>query len=92
MEPGGGGGAGSHRSPRGGRRGREGVGASLRGGGREALYIEDVARIVERLSGTARSGDLILIRARGGFGGIQGNLARALETRSIVPPVPGKTP
>ena len=70
----------------------EGVVASLRGVGRKAEYIEKVDRIVTHLSGTSRAGDLILIMSNGGFGGIQGKLARALETRSIVPPVPGKPP
>ncbi len=66
--------------------------AALRSGGREAFYIEEVDRIVEHLSATARPGDLILIMSNGGFGGIQGKLARALEARSAVPPAPGKTP
>jgi UDP-N-acetylmuramate: L-alanyl-gamma-D-glutamyl-meso-diaminopimelate ligase len=70
----------------------EGVVASIKEGGRKALYIEEVDRIVEHLSSTSRPGDLILIMSNGGFGGIQGKLARALETRSIVPPVHGKTP
>jgi len=70
----------------------EGVVASLRGVGRKAEYIEKVDRIVTHLSGTSRAGDLILIMSNGGFGGIQGKLARALETRSNVPPVPGKPP
>ena len=70
----------------------EGVVASLRGVGRKAEYIEKVDRIVTHLSGTSRAGDLILIMSNGGFGGIQGKLARALETRSDVPPVPGKPP
>jgi len=83
---------GAEKIPPGERLDPEGVVASLQADGREALYIEDVDRIVARLSGTARAGDLILIMSNGGFGGIQGKLARALETRSIVPPVPGKTP
>ncbi|MGZ9148464.1 MAG: UDP-N-acetylmuramate--L-alanine ligase [Candidatus Deferrimicrobiaceae bacterium] len=70
----------------------EEVVASLRGVGRNAEYIEEVDRIVTYLSGSSRAGDLILIMSNGGFGGIQGKLARALETRSIVPPVRGKTP
>ena len=70
----------------------EGMVASLRGIGRKAVYIEKVDRIVTHLSGTSCAGDLILIMSNGGFGGIQGKLARALETRSIVPPVPGKPP
>jgi UDP-N-acetylmuramate-alanine ligase len=47
---------------------------------------------VDHLSVTARAGDLILIMSNGGFGGIQAKLAHALKTRSIVPPVPGKSP
>ncbi|HJX74659.1 MAG TPA: hypothetical protein VJ307_10980, partial [Candidatus Deferrimicrobiaceae bacterium] len=70
----------------------EEVVASLRGVGRNAEYIEKVDRIVTHLSGTSRAGDLILIMSNGGFGGIQGKLVRSLETRSIVPPVPGKPP
>jgi UDP-N-acetylmuramate: L-alanyl-gamma-D-glutamyl-meso-diaminopimelate ligase len=66
--------------------------ASLRADGREAIYIEEVDRIVEHLAAGARPGDLILIMSNGGFGGIQGKLARALETRSIAFPVPGETP
>jgi UDP-N-acetylmuramate: L-alanyl-gamma-D-glutamyl-meso-diaminopimelate ligase len=66
--------------------------AAVRESGREARYIEEVDRIVDHLSGTARAGDLILIMSNGGFGGIQAKLAHALETRSIVPPVPGKSP
>jgi UDP-N-acetylmuramate: L-alanyl-gamma-D-glutamyl-meso-diaminopimelate ligase len=83
---------GAEKIPPGERLDPEGVVASLRVCGRDAVYIEEVDRIVERLSGTARPGDVILIMSNGGFGGIQGKLARALETRSIVPPVPGKTP
>ncbi len=66
--------------------------AALRAAGREAHYIEEVDRIVDRLSAGARAGDLVLIMSNGGFGGIQGKLARALEARSAVPPAPGKTP
>jgi len=57
----------------------EGVVAVLRGGGRKALYIEEVDRIVEHLSATSRPGDLILIMSNGGFGGIQGKLVQALS-------------
>jgi UDP-N-acetylmuramate: L-alanyl-gamma-D-glutamyl-meso-diaminopimelate ligase len=70
----------------------EGVVAKIRADGRKAIYIEDVGRIVEYVSAEARSGDLILIMSNGGFGGIQGKLVRALEARSVVPPVPGKKP
>ncbi|HEU5360743.1 MAG TPA: Mur ligase family protein [Candidatus Deferrimicrobiaceae bacterium] len=66
--------------------------AALRAAGREAHYIEEVDRIVDRLCAGARAGDLVLIMSNGGFGGIQGKLARALEARSAVPPAPGKTP
>jgi len=66
--------------------------AALRAGGREAFFIEEVDRIVDHLSAGARTGDLILIMSNGGFGGIQGKLARALEARPIVPPVRGKNP
>jgi UDP-N-acetylmuramate: L-alanyl-gamma-D-glutamyl-meso-diaminopimelate ligase len=66
--------------------------ASLRAGGRKAEYIEEVDRIVTYLSGTSRAGDLILIMSNGGFGGIQGKLARALAERAGVPPVQAKSP
>ena len=56
------------------------------------LGYEVVDRIVEHLSAGARPGDLVLIMSNGGFGGIQGKLSRALETRAIVPPVPGNNP
>ena len=69
-----------------------GVIASLRAGGRKAEYIEEVDRIVTYLSGTSRAGDLILIMSNGGFGGIQGKLARALAERAGVPPVQAKSP
>jgi UDP-N-acetylmuramate: L-alanyl-gamma-D-glutamyl-meso-diaminopimelate ligase len=65
---------------------------AVRESGRDAWYIEEVDRIVEHLAAAARPGDMILIMSNGGFGGIQGKLAHALETRSIAPPVPGKTP
>jgi UDP-N-acetylmuramate: L-alanyl-gamma-D-glutamyl-meso-diaminopimelate ligase len=66
--------------------------AAVRESGREARYIEEVDRIVDHLSAGARAGDLILIMSNGGFGGIQGKLARALGTRTIVPPGTGKNP
>jgi UDP-N-acetylmuramate: L-alanyl-gamma-D-glutamyl-meso-diaminopimelate ligase len=70
----------------------EGVIASLRGIGRKAEYIEEVDRIVTYLSGSSRAGDLILIMSNGGFGGIQGKLARALAERAGVRPVQAKSP
>ena len=70
----------------------ERVVASLRGVGRKAEYIEEVDRIVTHLSGTSRAGDVILIMSNGGFGGIQGKLARALAERAGVPPVQAKSP
>ncbi len=63
--------------------------ASLRATGRAAFYIEDVDRIVEHVAAGTRPGDLVLIMSNGGFGGIQGKLARALETRSIDQRGPG---
>jgi UDP-N-acetylmuramate: L-alanyl-gamma-D-glutamyl-meso-diaminopimelate ligase len=60
--------------------------ASLRADGREAIYIEEVDRIVEHLASGARPGDLILLMSNGGFGGIQGKLARALADREGVRP------
>jgi UDP-N-acetylmuramate: L-alanyl-gamma-D-glutamyl-meso-diaminopimelate ligase len=47
--------------------------------GRPAVYIEEVDRIVEHLAAAARPGDLVLVMSNGGFGGIQGKLARALS-------------
>ena len=38
-------------------------------------------RIVEHLAASARPGDLVLVMSNGGFGGIQGKLARALADR-----------
>lgn len=55
------------------------VAAAVRAAGREAACIEEVDGIVERLAGTARPGDVILIMSNGGFGGIQGKLAEALS-------------
>ncbi|MGA7104036.1 MAG: UDP-N-acetylmuramate--L-alanine ligase [Candidatus Deferrimicrobiaceae bacterium] len=66
--------------------------ADLRAAGREAFFIEEVDRIVDHLSADARPGDLILIMSNGGFGGIQGKLARALAGRAGVRPPSGKSP
>ena len=66
--------------------------ASLRAAGREAIYIEEVDRIVEHLSAEARPGDLILIMSNGGFGGIQGKLARALADRAGGGPASPESP
>jgi UDP-N-acetylmuramate: L-alanyl-gamma-D-glutamyl-meso-diaminopimelate ligase len=66
--------------------------AAVRESGREARYIEEVDRIVDHLSAEARAGDLILIMSNGGFGGIQGKLAHALETRFGTSPVPSTRP
>ena len=49
--------------------------------GRSAFYIAEVDRIVEHLAATVRPGGLILVMSNGGFGGIQGKLARALASR-----------
>ena len=64
--------------------------AAMRAAGREAFFIEEVDRIVDHLCAGARAGDLILIMSNGGFGGIQGKLARALEARPGVPRASGK--
>lgn len=53
--------------------------AGIRRLGRDAEYIEEVDRIVERLAARARSGDLILVMSNGGFGGMQKKLAKALS-------------
>ncbi len=65
--------------------------AALRAAGREAVFIEEVDRIVDHLSARAGPGDLILIMSNGGFGGIQGKLARALAGRAGVRPPSGKS-
>ncbi len=49
--------------------------------GRPAFHIEEVDRIVEHLAATAHRGDVVLVMSNGGFGGIQGKLARALAGR-----------
>ena len=53
--------------------------AAVERAGRPAVYIEEVDRIVAHLAEAARPGDLVLIMSNGGFGGIQGKLARALS-------------
>jgi len=58
---------------------------AVRRAGREAEYVEEVDRIVERLVFRARPGDLILLMSNGGFGGIQGKLAAALSGRRCAP-------
>ena len=55
--------------------------AAVQAGGTEAFYIPEVERIVDHLGGTCRPGDLVLIMSNGGFGGIQGKLARVLSER-----------
>ena len=57
------------------------VAAAVQAGGTEAFYIPEVERIVDHLGGTCRPGDLVLIMSNGGFGGIQGKLARVLSER-----------
>ncbi len=59
---------------------REVVAAVARAG-RAAFYIEEVDGIVEHVAAAARPGDLVLVMSNGGFGGIQGKLARALSER-----------
>jgi UDP-N-acetylmuramate: L-alanyl-gamma-D-glutamyl-meso-diaminopimelate ligase len=66
--------------------------ASLRADGREAVYIEEVDRIVGHLAAGTRPGGLILIMSNGGFGGIQGKLARALADRAGVRPASPDSP
>ncbi len=55
--------------------------AGIARAGRPAFYIEEVDGIVEHIAATARAGDLVLVMSNGGFGGIQGKLARALAER-----------
>ncbi len=59
---------------------REVVAAVARAG-RPAFYIEDVDGIVAHVAAAARPGDVVLVMSNGGFGGIQGKLARALAAR-----------
>ncbi|MBI5418796.1 MAG: UDP-N-acetylmuramate--L-alanine ligase [Deltaproteobacteria bacterium] len=72
---------GAEKIPPGERLAPEEVVEAVRGNGREAFYIEEVDRIVLRLSETSRPGDLILIMSNGGFGGIQGKLTQTLAAR-----------
>lgn len=58
---------------------------AVRRAGREAEYLPDVGRIVERVASRARPGDLVLVMSNGGFGGIQGKLAAALSAARPVP-------
>jgi len=57
----------------------EEVVASVRAAGRPAEYVAEVDRIVERLAGTSRAGDLVLLMSNGGFGGIRERLQAALS-------------
>ena len=65
------------------------VAEAVRAGGREAIVIEEVDGIVDHLARRARGGDLVLIMSNGGFGGIQGKLARALAARAGARPPSG---
>ncbi|HSL92650.1 MAG TPA: Mur ligase domain-containing protein [Candidatus Limnocylindrales bacterium] len=56
----------------------EEVAAAVRARGRDAFHIAEVDRIVAHLGKICRPGDLVLIMSNGGFGGIQGKLAKAL--------------
>ncbi|MBW3535406.1 MAG: UDP-N-acetylmuramate:L-alanyl-gamma-D-glutamyl-meso-diaminopimelate ligase [Gemmatimonadetes bacterium] len=56
---------------------RELAGA-LRSDGVETDYIPDVDRIVEAVTPSARSGDVLLVMSNGGFGGIHEKLLAAL--------------
>ncbi len=55
---------------------------ALRAAGRTAAYIPQVDHIVEHLTGTARSGDVVVIMSNGGFGGIHGKLLDSLTGES----------
>jgi len=72
---------GAEKIPPGERLAPEEVAEAVRAAGREAVFIQEVDRIVERLSQTSRPGDLILIMSNGGFGGIQGKLKGMLSSR-----------
>jgi UDP-N-acetylmuramate: L-alanyl-gamma-D-glutamyl-meso-diaminopimelate ligase len=52
------------------------VAAAVLARGKEAMFLPEVDRIVDRLAATRRPGDLVLIMSNGGFGGIQEKLAR----------------
>ncbi|MBI5343115.1 MAG: hypothetical protein HZB63_07380 [Deltaproteobacteria bacterium] len=72
---------GAEKIPPGERLSPEEVAEAVRTAGREAVFIQEVDRIVERLSQSSRPGDLILIMSNGGFGGIQGKLVRMFSSR-----------
>ena len=57
----------------------EEVAASLRAAGRPAAVLPDAERIVTRIAGSCRAGDIVLIMSNGGFGGIQDKLKAALS-------------
>jgi UDP-N-acetylmuramate: L-alanyl-gamma-D-glutamyl-meso-diaminopimelate ligase len=55
--------------------------ASIQGQSRSAAYIPEVERIVERVVGSLRGDEVILVMSNGGFGGIHGKLLEALGER-----------
>ena len=65
--------------PEGERISEEGLAASIRALGTEAESVPTVGAIVDRLAGSLRSGDRVVILSNGGFGGIHDRLLRALE-------------
>jgi UDP-N-acetylmuramate: L-alanyl-gamma-D-glutamyl-meso-diaminopimelate ligase len=52
--------------------------SAWRAAGRTAEYLPDVDDIVQRVSATAKAGDIILIMSNGGFGGIHEKMLAAL--------------
>jgi UDP-N-acetylmuramate: L-alanyl-gamma-D-glutamyl-meso-diaminopimelate ligase len=54
----------------------------LRGQGRLAWHVENVASIIETVCREARSGDYVVIMSNGGFGGIYERLPDALAKRN----------
>ncbi|MSR22961.1 MAG: UDP-N-acetylmuramate:L-alanyl-gamma-D-glutamyl-meso-diaminopimelate ligase [Gemmatimonadetes bacterium] len=56
----------------------EGLVKAIGADGVQAEYLPDVARIVDRLAGSTRPGDVLLVMSNGGFGGIHEKLLARL--------------
>ena len=69
------------RAPEGQRFSPETLIRDLAARGREAAYIPDVGRIVERVAREAGRGDVVLVMSNGAFGGIHDRLLAALGER-----------
>lgn len=55
--------------------------ALIRGQGRTAHYIPEVPRIIDRLLGALRPGDVVVFMSNAGFGNVQSKLLEALRER-----------